>query len=283
MKGEHAPLVHHIEHMAYKIGFIGGGNIATSILGGLIDSNLYQKNEIIVSDRLESSIKNLKENYGVEATQNNESLVKTSEIVLIAVKPHLIDSVLTPLMPYFTKDQLIISVAAGITTETLRQYFKEDTLLYRVMPNTPAKVRAGMSVIFSDADENEPSLKTVRAIFEAVGRVEVMDESLVHACIAVQGSSPAYMFMVLEAMGDAAVRLGLPRDKAYNMAAQSMLGSALMLLESQSHPGVLKDMVTSPKGTTIDAVASLEASGIRDSFIKAMTACAEKSEAMSKK
>jgi len=276
-------LVHHIIHMRYKIGFIGGGNIAKSILGGLIDSNLYQKNEIIVSDRLESSIETLEEHYGVDTTRDNESLVKAADIILIAIKPHLVDSVLTPLKPYFTKDQLIISVAAGITTETLRGYFDAETQLYRVMPNTPAKVRAGMSVIFSNADEKEPSLKTVRAIFEAVGRVEVMDESLVHACIAVQGSSPAYMFMVLEAMGDAAVRLGLPRDKAYNMAAQSMLGSALMFLESQSHPGVLKDMVTSPKGTTIDAVASLEASGLRDSFIKAMTACAEKSEVMSKK
>ncbi|MBS7526636.1 pyrroline-5-carboxylate reductase [Fusibacter paucivorans] len=269
--------------MKYKVGFLGGGNIAKAIIGGFINSGLYKTEHIIASARSEKTIRELQSRFGIAATLDNALIVQQSEIVIIAVKPYMIDAVITPLRTLFTDNHIVISVAAGVSTQTLKQYFDDPVKLYRVMPNTPAQVGAGMSVIFTDVSEDEPSCQTVKKLFESVGLVEVLNESLVHACIAVQGSSPAYMFMMLEAMGDAGVKLGLPRDKAYLMAAQTMLGSAQMLLETKMHPGALKDMVTSPGGTTIEAVAKLEESGFRHGVIKAMVACADVSETMSKK
>lgn len=267
--------------MDKKIGFIGGGNIAKAIINGLITSGLFKPQHVIASTKTQKSASLLIDQYEIDATTDNEYVVKNADTIIIAVKPHLIDSVISPLTHLFLKNQLIISVAAGVTTQQLKDYFDEETDVFRVMPNTPAQVGAGMTCIFTDYPEGHPSLNYVKKLFSAAGEVAVLDESLVHASIATQGSSPAYMFMMLEAMGDAGVKLGLPRQAAYQMAAQTMLGSAQMYLESLKHPGELKDMVTSPKGTTIEAVATLEKEGFRNAIIEAMTACAIKSIKMS--
>ena len=269
--------------MKYKVGFLGGGNIAKAIIGGFINGGLFKAEHIIASARTDASVKGLQSKFGIDATGDNLKIVQESEIVIIAVKPYMIESVMKPLKSELKPSQIIISVAAGVDTSTLVNYIGEGINIFRVMPNTPAQVGAGMSVIFSDQTVSNPSLATVKKLFEAIGKVEIVSEKLVHACIALQGSSPAYMFMILEAMGDAGVQLGLPRDVAYTMAAQSMLGSAQMLLETGSHPGVLKDMVTSPGGTTIEAVVTMEGHGLRNAMIQGMLACANKSSEMSKK
>lgn len=267
--------------MKYKVGFIGGGNIASAIIGGFITSGLYKSEHIIASARSNETVHKLQSNFSIAATQDNTLVVKESEIIIISVKPHMIASIMSPLKDLISKDQIIISVAAGVDTSSLKSYFNEGTKIFRVMPNTPAKVGAGMTAIFTDLPSDDPDCKMVQKLFDAIGRVEVVSEKLVHACIALQGSSPAYMFMILEAMGDAGVKMGVPRDKAYTMAAQSMLGAAQMFLETGLHPGMLKDMVTSPGGTTIEAVTALEENGLRNAMIKGMEACAKKSEQMS--
>ncbi len=266
--------------MSYSIGFIGGGNMASAIVKGLISGKVYDKSEIIVSVLRNESLNRIKTGLGVEATLVNSEVAEMSKIVVLAVKPHFITKVLSEIAPVLTEDHLIISIAAGITLDQMKPYAGKAKL-FRAMPNTPAAVNAAMTSICSNIPQFDPITKTVYDIFSAIGKVEFITEAQIHAAIAVHGSSPAYAYMMMEAMGDAGVLLGLPRDQAYRMAAQSLFGAALMLMESGKHPGALKDQVTSPGGTTIVAVASLEEQGFRNAIIEAMRKCAEKSKEMS--
>jgi len=268
--------------MNYKIGFIGSGNMAKAILSGFLDNNLYRPDDIISSSKTEETSTEIKNMYGINTTLDNRQVVLNAEILILAIKPHLFESLLLPMKDIFNEDQIIISIAAGISTDQIKKMTGKAQHVYRVMPNTPSKVGSGMSVIFSEKTvDSDIHLHLVQTLFETVGEVEILNEKLIDACIAVQGSSPAYMFLMLEAMGDAGVKLGLGREQAYKMAAQSMLGSAKLLLETNSHPGILKDQVTSPLGTTIEAVSVLEKNGFRSAIIEAMTACAKKSKEMS--
>jgi pyrroline-5-carboxylate reductase len=266
--------------MSYSIGFIGGGNMAGAIVKGLVGGNIYSENEIIVSVLRSESLERIKTELGVDATLVNSEVAEKSKIVILAVKPHFIVKVLEEISPVLTEDHLVISIAAGITLDQMKSYTGKAKL-FRAMPNTPAAVNAAMTSICSDLPQNDPVAKIVYDIFSAIGRVEFITEAQIHAAIAVHGSSPAYAFMMMEAMGDAGVLLGLPRDQAYRMAAQSLYGAALMMLESGKHPGALKDQVTSPGGTTIVAVASLEEQGFRNAVIDSMRKCADKSKEMS--
>lgn len=266
--------------MSYSIGFIGGGNMASAIVKGLINGNVYNNHEIIVSVLRSESIDRIKTGLGVEATLVNADVAKMCKIVVLAVKPHFIVKVLQEIAPVLTEDHLVISIAAGITLDQMKP-FTGKAKVFRAMPNTPAAVNAAMTSICSDIPQWDPDTKTVSDIFSAIGKVAFITEAQIHAAIAVHGSSPAYAYMMMEAMGDAGVLLGLPRDQAYNMAAQSLLGAALMLMESGKHPGELKDQVTSPGGTTIVAVAALEEQGFRNAIIDAMRKCADKSREMS--
>lgn len=266
--------------MSYSIGFIGGGNMASAIVKGLVKGDVYNTSEIIVSVLRNESLDRIKTELGVDATLDNSDVAKKSKIVVLAVKPHFIVKVLKEIEPHLTESHLVISIAAGITLDQMKPYTGKSKL-FRAMPNTPAAVNAAMTSICSEIPSNDPVTKTVNTIFSAIGKVESINEAQIHAAIAVHGSSPAYAFMMMEAMGDAGVLLGLPRDQAYKMAAQSLYGAALMLLESGMHPGALKDQVTSPGGTTIVAVASLEEQGFRNAIIDAMRKCADKSKEMS--
>lgn len=266
--------------MSHSIGFIGGGNMAGAIVKGLVKGEIYRPNEIIVSVLREESLKRIETKLGVEATLINSEVAEKSKIVVLAVKPHFIVHVLKEIAPVLTEDHLVISIAAGITLNQMKPYTGKAKL-FRAMPNTPAAVNAAMTSICSEIPMSDPITQTVQSIFSAIGKVEFISEAQIHAAIAVHGSSPAYAYMMMEAMGDAGVLLGLPRDQAYRMAAQSLYGAALMLLESGIHPGALKDQVTSPGGTTIVAVASLEEQGFRNAIIDAMRKCAEKSKEMS--
>ncbi len=265
--------------MAKTIGFIGGGNMASALIGGLISKERYAPQNIMASAATEKTVKKLIANFGIHATTSNADIVKNCDTIVLAVKPYMVFKVIEEIHPFLKKDQLILSIASGVKLEKLMAAMN-DQKVYRAMPNTPATVNLGMTSICTKLPESDPSRETVSGIFDAIGRYAWIDESLMHAAIAVHGSSPAYAFIMMEAMADAAVLEGMPRDKAYVMAAQSLLGAAQMVLTSGCHPAVLKDQVTSPGGNTIMAIAALEAGGFRSSIIQAMRAAADKSREM---
>ncbi|MDO5039282.1 pyrroline-5-carboxylate reductase [Clostridium sp.] len=266
--------------MSKKIGFIGCGNMGSSMLGGLISKGFSNNEDIIVSTRSEESKERLEKQYRVNATVHNEEVVEFADVLILAVKPYMYKDVISKIKEHITKDKIIISIAAGIDLEDLHEMIGEDYKIIKTMPNTPALVGEGMSAICPNSNINDEELEYVCNMFNSFGKYEILSEEDFHGFIALCGSSPAYVFMFIEAMADEAVKLGIPRSKAYKMAAQSVLGSAKMVLETGKHPGELKDMVCSPKGTTIEAVCELEKLGFRNSIIGAMDKCADKSKNM---
>lgn len=266
--------------MSKKIGFVGCGNMGSSMVGGLINSGFIKSDNIIISTKTQASAKKLKEQFGVITTLDSKIVARDSEVIILAVKPFMYKSIIDEIKSELTKDKLIISIAAGITIDNMEEWIDDNAKIIRTMPNTPALVGQAMSAICPNKNISEDELSYCFKIFESFGECVQLEEKDFHGFIALCGSSPAYVFVFIEAMADAAVKLGIPRVKAYKMAAQSVLGSAKMVLETGKHPGELKDMVCSPAGTTIDAVVELEKLGFRNSVIQAMDKCAEKSKNM---
>ena len=257
-----------------KIGFIGGGNMAGAIANGVISSGLCKKQEICICDINEESLKKYDKEL-VKSKENKDAL--KSDYIVLAVKPFILSKVLEELASCEIDGKVFISIAAGISVDEMKQILGKNAKVVRVMPNTPAQVGEGMTVIAKpDACVDEKELLDVVKIFSAVGKTEIMPESMLNVVTGVSGSSPAYVFMLIEAMADAGVSGGLSRDAAYKLSAQAVLGSAKMVLETGKHPGELKDMVCSPKGTTIEAVAELEKRGFRAAIIEAIKKCNDK-------
>lgn len=257
-----------------KIGFIGGGNMAGALANGVIKSGLCEKTDVTICDINEESLK--KYDKEIKTSTDNKKALECDYIIL-AVKPFILAKVLEDLSVEDTKNKVFISIAAGITTDEIKGILGSDAKVIRVMPNTPAQVAEGMTVIAKpDSCVKENELLDAVKIFDAVGKTQIMAENMINAVTGISGSGPAYAFMFIEAMADAAVLGGIPRDKAYELSAQTVLGSAKMVLETKKHPGELKDMVCSPKGTTIEAVAELEKRGLRAAVIEAIKKCIEK-------
>ncbi len=266
--------------MSKKIGFIGCGNMGSAMVGGLIKSGFVKADEIIVSTKTEASAKKVSSELKVVSTLDSREVVKESQVIILAVKPFMYKGIIEEVKDILTKDKLIITIAAGISLKNMEEWLGNDFRIIRTMPNTPALVGEAMSAVCPNKNVTEEDLKYCKSIFESFGECVELEEKYFHGFIAVAGSSPAYVFMFIEAMADGAVKLGIPRAKAYKMAAQSVLGSAKMVLQTGKHPGELKDAVCSPAGTTIDAVVELEKLGFRNSVIQAMDKCAEKSKNM---
>ena len=265
-----------------KLGFIGGGNMAYAIAGGVLKTGLYRNDEIFVCDPNVTAHAKF-QTAGIAVSTDN-SFALQGDIVILAVKPFVVERMLTELSEKegeaLLAKKVFASIAAGVTVQDIKKALGFDAKVVRIMPNTPAMVLEGMSVLAEGCPPvNAEEFAAVRQIFEAVGKAEVLPESILNAATSVSGSSPAYVYMMIEAMADAAVRDGIARDKAYRLAAQSVLGSAKMILETGKHPGELKDMVCSPRGTTIEAVAELEAKGFRSAIIDAMKKCTDKANA----
>ena len=254
------------------ISFIGGGNMATAIIGGLLSSGLSDCDHIYATAAHEATVLRLKESFGIDAGTDNK---------IAAQKPNLFHKVIPEIRHAITDDTIIVSIAAGQPMERIEDMFERSIKLVRVMPNTPALVGASMSDICCNDGITKDELAEIQAIFNSFGESEVISEYLMDAVVGVSGSSPAYVYMFIEAMADAAVADGMPRAQAYKFAAQSVLGSAKMVLETGKHPGELKDAVCSPGGTTIEAVAQLEKSSFRSAVIEAQRACVQKSRDMS--
>lgn len=268
--------------MSKKIGFIGCGNMGSAMVGGLIKSGFKSAEDIIISTKSEESLKNLKDKFkNVTLTLDNKVVAEKADILVLAVKPNIYKIVIHEVKHLLRREQLIVTIAAGVTIENMDKWLGEGMKIVRTMPNTPALVGAAMSAVCPNSNVSDEELNYVIEMFSSFGECVELQEKDFHAFIALCGSSPAYIFMLIEAMADGAVKLGISRNKAYTMASQSVLGSAKMVLETNEHPGKLKDMVCSPGGTTIDAVVNLEKNGFRNSIIEAMDKCAEKSIKMS--
>lgn len=268
--------------MNKKIGFIGCGNMAQAMIGGIVKSKIVSKENIMGSNSGDKNLNITKEKFGILTTHSNKEVAAFSDILILAVKPHIYPSVIEEIKSVVKKDAVIVTIAAGISIAFMEKAFDHEVKVVRTMPNTPAMVGEGMSALCSNNKVNKEELNEVIEVYNSFGKAEVIEERLMDYIPAVSGSSPAYVFMFIEALADGAVRDGIPREKAYKFASQAVLGAAKMVLETGMHPGALKDNVCSPGGTTIEAVYSLEKNNFRGTVIDAMKACTDKTVAMSK-
>ena len=262
-----------------KLGFIGTGNMAGAIMAGIIQNEIFKPEEIIGSDISETGRQKVRETYGIQVTGDNREAA-AAEVIVLSVKPQYYAETIAEIKDCVREDQLVITIAPGKTLAWLEEQFGKAVKIVRTMPNTPALVGVGMTAACVNEYVTEEEKAYALKILGSFGKVEVVAESLIDAVVAVSGSAPAYVFMFIEAMADAAVAEGMPRPQAYQFAAQAVYGSAKMVLETGKHPGELKDMVCSPAGTTIEAVAVLEERGFRSAVIEAMRVCAETSRTM---
>lgn len=263
-----------------RIGFVGCGNMAKAIIAGILKNQLTDADGIIASDISEASRASSKAQLGIQMTHSNLEVVKGSDIIFLAVKPQYYESVITEIKDEVTKEQIVVTIAPGKTLAWLADKFGKDVKIVRCMPNTPALVGEGMTAAAPNGFVTKEEMEQVMSVLCSFGKTEIVGEYLMDAVVSVSGSSPAYVYMMIEAMADGAVADGMPRDMAYKFAAQAVLGSAKMVLESGKHPGELKDMVCSPGGTTIEAVRTLEKEGFRSSVMEAMKVCTAKAKGM---
>lgn len=259
-----------------KVGFIGCGNMGTAMVSGILKKELFKKEDIIVSNLTEEGAKRSREKLGVAVTLDNREVTEQSRILFLAVKPQFYEEVIKEIRDLLTEEHILVGIAPGKTLRWLEDTCGKPVKIVRLMPNTPAQVGEGMTSVCINERVTEEDAGQIRKITDTFGRTEFIPERLMDAAGAVSGSSPAYIFMFIEAMADAAVIQGMPRKQAYAFAAQAVLGSAKMVLETGMHPGELKDMVCSPAGTTIEGVRVLEKAGMRSAVIEALNACAEK-------
>lgn len=269
-----------------KIGFIGLGNMATAMIGGMLGAGAFGADEIIGSARTKETADKVGAKYGIATGTDNRETARQSDVLVLAVKPVFLPQVIAEIREEVDAEgMLVISIAAGRSIAWIEQEFGKTLRIIRCMPNTPAMVGEGCTCVClkeaaagqkSYNDDKELALRMMNCF----GKANILPERLMDAFIGVAGSAPAYVFLLIEAMADAAVLAGMPRKQAYEFAAQTVLGSAKMVLETGMHPGELKDMVCSPAGTTIEAVRVLEEKGMRAAVIDAVGACVEKSRHM---
>ena len=263
-----------------KLGFIGARNMAKAMIGGILKNNIFKPEEVIASDLYEPGLRQAKESLGIHVTTDNKEVARTAEVLVLSVKPQFYEEVICEIKDVMKDNQIVVTIAPGKTLAWLEEKFGKPVKLVRTMPNTPAMVQEGMTGVCKNTYVTESEMERVCDILRGFGEVEIIPERLIDAVVTVSGSSPAYVFMMIEAMADAAVAEGMPRKQAYKFAAKAVMGSAKMVLETGKHPGELKDMVCSPAWTTIEAVKVLEAAGFRSALMEAMEVCAEKSRNM---
>lgn len=268
------------EDETMKLGFIGTGNMAGAIMGGVIGAGVLKPEEIIGSDVSALGREHTKAAYGICVTDSNKEVVEQADVLILSVKPQYYEVVIKEIREFLRPEQLVITIAPGKTLEWLEGMFGKEVKIVRTMPNTPAMVGEGMTAACYNSYVTEEEIRQAKQIFSSFGKIEIVPEHLMDVVVSVSGSSPAYVFLMIEAMADAAVAGGMQRAQAYQFAAQAVLGSAKMVLETKKHPGELKDMVCSPAGTTIAAVRVLEEKGFRSALIEAMDACTKTSKGM---
>jgi len=252
------------------VGFLGAGNMAAALIKGLLHAGVFLPSEIYASDAKTDRLKHIQTTHGIRVTSDNHELARTVDVLVLAVKPQVLDRVLDAIAGDLRRETLVISVAAGVPLEALEGRLPANARVVRSMPNTPATSLAGATAISAGSHATEADLEIARSLFEAVGRVVTLDEPLLDAVTGLSGSGPAYIMVIIEALADGGVKMGLHRDTALLLAAQTVYGSAKLLLETGEHPGRLKDMVTSPGGTAIAGLHTLESGALRKTLIDAV-------------
>ena len=258
-----------------KMACIGAGQMAEALIGGLLAAKIAEPADVWATDPSEQRRDLIKQRFGIRVGADNHEAVRWADTVLLAVKPQVLGPVLTDLSSSLS-GRLVVSIAAGITIQYVSDRLSAGARVVRVMPNAPAMVREGMSVLAFGATVTDADKAIVRTMFESVGRVALVDEPLMDAVTGLSGSGPAYIFMAIEALADGGVKMGLPRAVAELLAAQTAVGAARTILETGEHPGRLKDRVASPGGTTIAGLHQLELGGLRASLMAAVRAATER-------
>ncbi|MBU6450640.1 MAG: pyrroline-5-carboxylate reductase [Cyanobacteria bacterium REEB67] len=259
-----------------KLAVIGCGKLGEALVAGLCKNSELQKNDITATVGRETSIERVSKKLGIAVGVDNKAAVKGKDIVLLAVKPQNMDRVLAELKDVLTKEQLIVSVAASVTTSFCEERLEEKAAVVRAMPNTPAVINVGMTGLCHGLHVSAEQRNMAEAIFKCVGETVFVDESLMDAVTALSASGPAYLYVVVESLAEAGVKLGIPREISTLLAAQTMHGASRMVLETKAHPALLKDTVTTPAGCTIDGLMELEEGKLRVTLIKAVVKAAER-------
>ncbi len=259
------------------IGFLGAGNMAEALIKGMIVAGVVTPKQVIAGDVKADRLEHLKRLHGIEIASDNHALVKNVDVLVLSVKPQVIDRVLTEVGHDVRPETLVVSVAAGVPIESIESRLPKGARVVRTMPNTPATALAGATALSAGTHATEADVALAKRLFDAVGRTVVLDEGLLDAVTGLSGSGPAYIMLIIEALADGGVKVGLHRDTALMLAAQTVYGSAKLLLETGEHPGRLKDMVTSPGGTAIAGLHTLESGALRKTLIDAVEVATKRS------
>jgi len=259
-----------------KIAIIGAGRLGEMIIGGLLSSKLFPDKNIIATVQRKSHLEELSKKYNVTVTMDNENAVKEADIIIMSVKPHNFMQVLEQIKSQLSSNKCLISVASAVSIKKIKSQIEDNISVIRVMPNTPCKVLKGMSVISHPEDIDDKWIKFTSEIFNTLGRTMILPEKYMNMVTGLSASGPAFIYIVIESLTDAGVKVGLPRDIATILAAQTVLGSAEMVLQTGEHPALLKDMVTTPAGSTIDGILELEEGGLRVTLIKTVVKAVER-------
>ena len=262
-----------------KIGIIGTGNMGEALVSGLISSQTSRPDNIICADVREDTLESIKDKYGVITTTNNIDAIKQSEIIIYSVKPQILASVLKETASCLDMSKLVISIAAGVPLAAIESCVNKKLRLVRVMPNIAAFVKESATAIAAGKHTHKDDIKLAKAIFDSVGKSVFIEENiLMDAITGLSGSGPAYIFLIVDALADAGVKMGLSRKDALFLSSQTVLGAAKLLMETKEHPGQLKDRVTSPGGTAIAGIHTLEKGGLRTTLINAVEAATARSK-----
>jgi len=261
----------------HHLAFLGAGNMAEAIIRGLLRSSTCAPAQITATARRAARLEALGTQYGIRTTSDNAAAVREADIVILSVKPQVLDGLLTTIAPALSPETLVISVAAGVPIAAMERRLGAGTRIIRAMPNTPSLVGAGACAISPGAHATAEDVERALTIFRSVGIATEVEESLLDAVTGLSGSGPAYIFLIIEALSDAGVKVGLPRYTALELAAQTVLGSARLLIETGAHPGTLKDQVTSPGGTAIAGLHTLESGGLRTTLMDAVESATRRS------
>lgn len=264
------------------IAVVGAGHMAGALIGGMVRSKLVPAKSIVAARRTPEALAELQKKWGVRVSTDNRKAVADADIVILAVKPQMAKAVATGLAGAIRKDQLVISVMAGVTTATLAKHLRAECPIVRAMPNTPCLVDAGATALCAGAHAGPQDLARAQAVFESVGLAVVLPESAMDAVTGLSGSGPVYIYMAIEAMIDGGVKMGIPRAVAAKLAAQTVYGAAKLVLETGKHPALLKDDVTTPGGTAITAIHVLESKGLRSLLIDGVEAATRRSQELSR-
>lgn len=259
-----------------KLAVVGAGKLGEALILGLLKQGDLTIKDISCSVGHESSIQRAKEKLGIEVTLDNKALVAGKDIIILAVKPQGMDKVAREIAEIVQPSQVVITVAASVTTNYIESRLKGKIPVVRAMPNTPAVINAGMTGLCGGQYAAPEHLKTAEMVFHCVGKSVFVDETLMDGVTALSASGPAYLYVIIESLAEAGVKLGIPRDVSTLLVAQTMLGSAQMVLDSKAHPALLKDTVTTPAGCTIDGLMELEEGKLRVTLIKAVVKAAER-------